>query len=494
MKIPNADYLERTGTENLSARLWRLPPGSANSWHKHVRQEEFHFVLEGMGRMRVGRKTLTVPKHGGVLVGPEELRQVFNDTDAEVLCLIVGAPEELEISPRLEVADGPLADLSRGPDAAPAGARPFGGLTVSREDRADRCMRVGAELPSLGGRSWFCLGSWAELRFLFRPRNLLLPVMLDVRSRPSPRLLPWLLWLCSLLPVAAVPPDYTIEEGAVRLRGVGPGNPIIYDNDFWTDVPDAAYLWAKATLGEAELVGNVITRCTFGWEKKYAHSLEQSVEEAGKLFRLARESGLRNVPKPIVGSTRALRRPASGRLEDTEFERTAGSALMVAEARKATPDEPLLIFVGGSCTTVASAYLTDASIKDRVVVFQIDGGAYNGSDRWAWEIAMKHLPFANWARGYFWKEVSTWPVARFDELPKNPLCDWLRKHARSDLGAANQWGDGPWIIHLFAPRSLTKAVPWDSHAITIPREGTNSKAMEDEFFQTMRNRELFSAR
>jgi hypothetical protein len=25
MKIPNADYLERTGSENLSARLWRLP-------------------------------------------------------------------------------------------------------------------------------------------------------------------------------------------------------------------------------------------------------------------------------------------------------------------------------------------------------------------------------------------------------------------------------------------------------------------------------------
>lgn len=96
MKIPNADFLERTGSENLSARLWRLPPKSANTLHKHIRQEEFYFVLEGTGRMRVGDKTLTVPKHGGVLVGPEQLRQVFNDTDADVLWLIVGAPEELE--------------------------------------------------------------------------------------------------------------------------------------------------------------------------------------------------------------------------------------------------------------------------------------------------------------------------------------------------------------------------------------------------------------
>ena len=99
MKIPNADYLERTGSENLSARLWRLPPGSASTLHKHVRQEEFYFVLEGTGRMRVGGETLTVPKHGGVLVGPEQLRQVFNDTEAEVLWLIVGAPEELEFLP-----------------------------------------------------------------------------------------------------------------------------------------------------------------------------------------------------------------------------------------------------------------------------------------------------------------------------------------------------------------------------------------------------------
>jgi mannose-6-phosphate isomerase-like protein (cupin superfamily) len=99
MKIPNADYLERTGSENLGARLWRLPPGSANTLHKHIRADEFYFVLEGTGRMRVGDDTLTVPKYGGVLVGPGELRQVFNDTDAGVLWLIVGAPEETELLP-----------------------------------------------------------------------------------------------------------------------------------------------------------------------------------------------------------------------------------------------------------------------------------------------------------------------------------------------------------------------------------------------------------
>jgi mannose-6-phosphate isomerase-like protein (cupin superfamily) len=94
MKIPNADFLERTRSELLGARLWRFPPKSANTLHKHIKSEEFYFVLEGIGRMRVGDQTLTVPKHGGVLVGPDQLRQVFNDTDTEALWLVIGAPEE----------------------------------------------------------------------------------------------------------------------------------------------------------------------------------------------------------------------------------------------------------------------------------------------------------------------------------------------------------------------------------------------------------------
>lgn len=93
MCIPNADFLERTGSEILGARLWRYPPGSAGTLHKHILAEEFYFVVEGTGRIRVGEETLTVPQHGGIHVGPNILRQVFNDTRSEVLWLIVGAPD-----------------------------------------------------------------------------------------------------------------------------------------------------------------------------------------------------------------------------------------------------------------------------------------------------------------------------------------------------------------------------------------------------------------
>jgi hypothetical protein len=303
------------------------------------------------------------------------------------------------------------------------------------------------------------------------PRSWILPVLLAA----------------ILAPVAApaVPPKYEARDGKLLLDGVSAENPVIYDNDWWTDVPDAAYLWAKASLGRCDLRGNVVTRCTFGWETGYAHKLEEQTRDCDKLLKAARDSGLKNIPDPVLGSTEALRKPASGKEADTKFTESAGSKLIVAEARKATAQKPLLVFCGGSCTTVATAYLADPSIADKVVVFQIDGGGYNGSDGWAWGIAMRHFRFANWARGYFWKDVGTWDPKAFDKLPKNPLGNLLREYAASDLGKANRWGDGAWVYWLFDHRCLTRAEDYDKLAITVPKGGTDARRMAAEFFETM---------
>ena len=95
MKIPNTDLLQDLGgREQLGGRLWRLPPHSASTWHRHVDSWELYFLLEGLGRMRLGERTISVPKYGCVLVAPPTLRQIFNDTPAESLWLIVAAPQE----------------------------------------------------------------------------------------------------------------------------------------------------------------------------------------------------------------------------------------------------------------------------------------------------------------------------------------------------------------------------------------------------------------
>jgi len=62
-------------------------------------------MVEGVGRIRVWDETLTLPRHGGLLVGRRELRQVFNDTETETLWLITGAPEK-------ELGTGESLDLN----------------------------------------------------------------------------------------------------------------------------------------------------------------------------------------------------------------------------------------------------------------------------------------------------------------------------------------------------------------------------------------------
>ena len=106
MEIPNADFLERTGSEVLGARLWRLPPKSANTLHRHITSEEFFFLLEGTGRIRVDEKTYTIKKHEGIHVWPHQMRQVFNDTNEEALWMIMGAPDN-------EIPKGKKPDLSK---------------------------------------------------------------------------------------------------------------------------------------------------------------------------------------------------------------------------------------------------------------------------------------------------------------------------------------------------------------------------------------------
>jgi len=95
MGVLNTDLAKQLNAEALGARLWRLRPGQASTRHRHARQTELYVVLEGTGRMRVADSgPLTLQPLSAVLVEPETVRQVFNDTEAEALWLVVGAPPE----------------------------------------------------------------------------------------------------------------------------------------------------------------------------------------------------------------------------------------------------------------------------------------------------------------------------------------------------------------------------------------------------------------
>ncbi len=94
MGVLNTDLAKQLGSEMIGARLWRLRPGQASTRHRHPVTTELYLVLEGTGRLRVGEDLLTLTPLSAVLVTPDVVRQPFNDTDADQLWFVVGAPAE----------------------------------------------------------------------------------------------------------------------------------------------------------------------------------------------------------------------------------------------------------------------------------------------------------------------------------------------------------------------------------------------------------------
>lgn len=94
MKVDNSDLARQLEAQTLGARYWRLRPGQASTKHRHRTQDELYVVLEGTGRMRIDDEVVSLPPLSSVLVETEHVRQVFNDTDADALWLVVGAPPE----------------------------------------------------------------------------------------------------------------------------------------------------------------------------------------------------------------------------------------------------------------------------------------------------------------------------------------------------------------------------------------------------------------
>ena len=119
MGVLNTDLAAQLSATTLGARLWRLTPGQASTNHRHLAQHELYIVLEGSGRMRVDDEPLTLAPLSAVLVEPDSLRQVFNDTPEDALWLVVGAPREA-VTKVAEFTPEQLAELyPDGPTALP---------------------------------------------------------------------------------------------------------------------------------------------------------------------------------------------------------------------------------------------------------------------------------------------------------------------------------------------------------------------------------------
>jgi gliding motility-associated-like protein len=249
--------------------------------------------------------------------------------------------------------------------------------------------------------------------------------------------------------------SYTVNNG-VHIAGVDGTNPVIYDNDMINETPDPFFLWLKANKGQIRLVGNISTRDMYN-QPNYTFTHDHTFKDWVDLYNRAQDSGLKNIPAPIKGTSIALVKPASGVIEQTQWTSSPGSDLIIAEAHKATPEKPLVIFVGGNVSSVANAYLKDNSIANKVIVFHIDGyrynvRRYNTTDFWSSYVVMKRFRYVNWSGNPYGMYSEHKPILGIDltGMPNNRFTEIIRYWYNSGYYAVyKEIGDAPITLWYF---------------------------------------------
>jgi quercetin dioxygenase-like cupin family protein len=123
MGVLNTDLTKQLGAPGMGARFWRLRPGEASTRHRHYETHEVYVLIEGTGRIRIDEQLLELPRLSSVYVSPDSVRQVFNDTDADALWLVFGAPHEAANT--LEMSEETVAYMyPDGPKALPPELEP----------------------------------------------------------------------------------------------------------------------------------------------------------------------------------------------------------------------------------------------------------------------------------------------------------------------------------------------------------------------------------
>ena len=158
----------------------------------------------------------------------------------------------------------------------------------------------------------------------------------------------------------------TLDAGYDRPAGLLPvdeRNPIILLNDGAYDNWSGEYAVLLANGGGSPLAAIIVDE-TPDWP-----DIQTNVGGYTDLVAAARQSGLTNLPDPIPSIGPPLVAPASGNIDDTQPNRSAGALLIVDTSKTlGLPYRPLVVATGGALTDVADAYLVDPTVTERVVI------------------------------------------------------------------------------------------------------------------------------
>jgi len=79
-------------SENLSVIEERMPPGSEEQRHSHLRARQFFYVLEGELTIEVDGRPYSLQPRQGLEVAPAQAHQAFNLSDSDVRFLVISQP------------------------------------------------------------------------------------------------------------------------------------------------------------------------------------------------------------------------------------------------------------------------------------------------------------------------------------------------------------------------------------------------------------------
>lgn len=165
----------------------------------------------------------------------------------------------------------------------------------------------------------------------------------------------------------------------------GQANPVVVLNDTPRNCLLEEYALSLAHSG---------TRRVVAVGAGFGGNLMDNFKELSRYVYTLKGRGLRNPPEVLLGNSRALVMPLSGRAEDTRAETSPAVRRLVDLARQTTPDRPALVVCSGSMNEVASAWLVERRCATNLIpVFGYDGSDYKsaGRDPWAAQIVLTHF-------------------------------------------------------------------------------------------------------
>jgi hypothetical protein len=296
--------------------------------------------------------------------------------------------------------------------------------------------------------------------------------------RIAPLALVWTLGLTAACQ-GVLDAGHDLERAALP---VGPKNPVVLVNDGPRDNWQGEYAVLLSERGGAPLVGIVVIAGGQWFD------LDANLTGWQELVTAARASGLTGVPDLTRSASQPLGRPTDDDIESTVPNDSDGARFIVETSRRlATPELPLVVATGCRLTEVADAYLIDPTVVDRVVVVASLGtgfsngesigrmGVPNGEmDPWANAIVARKFRYVQVSAYY--EQTFDLPTERLDELPDNPLGNWMREKQPDILGtelASDQIsvlavGFPPFVRRV----ARLSAGAWEDEVLTLtPDEG-----------------------